>query len=339
MRRLALAAPIDGLGFRESLELAVRAERLGYTDAWTYEVTGNDGFSPLGWLAARTERMRLGISLVPAFTRPAALLAMSCASLQELSGGRFVLGLGSSSPTVVERWMGLTHARPLARVRETVQALRLALTAEKTDYSGETLSVADFRLALPPSPTEVMLGALGPKMFSLAGEIGDGVIMVFNTAEATPTLLGDLAAGARAAGRDPAALDVVDKLFVAVDEDDDRLAGMLRRLLVGYATVPAYNALIGRQGFSAEAAAMAEAWAQGDRREALAAVSDELLHALFIFGSAAECTARLERYASAGVRTPLIAPMTAVSDPGERRRRVERTIEHVAVSLAPAAAG
>src|SRR6202021_44335 len=101
-------------------------------------------------------RMRLGISLVPAFTRPPALLAMSCASLQAISGGRFVLGLGSSSPTVVGNWMGLHHARPVKRVRETVSALQQILTGEKTTYEGDTLIVRDFRLSLDPAPTPVM---------------------------------------------------------------------------------------------------------------------------------------------------------------------------------------
>lgn len=330
--------PIDGLTFSESLEIAAGAERIGYTDTWSYEVAGSDGFSPLGWLAARTERMRLGISLVPAFTRPPALLAMSCASLQQLSGGRFVLGLGSSSPTVVGGWMGLEHSRPLTRVRETAEALRQILSGVKTTYEGSTLGVRGFRLALDPSPTPVLLGALGPRMFALAGEIGDGVIMVFNSAEQTPRLLADMQAGARTAGRAASDLDVVAKLFVAVEEDSEALQAMLRRLLVGYATVPAYNALLRRQGFAAEAEAIAGAWSRGERSEALAAVSDELLEALYVFGSAADCAERLRAYSRAGVRTPLIAPITAASDPAQVRRRVERTIALVAQTLAPAEA-
>jgi alkanesulfonate monooxygenase SsuD/methylene tetrahydromethanopterin reductase-like flavin-dependent oxidoreductase (luciferase family) len=183
-----------------------------------------------------------------------------------------------------------------------------------------------------------MLGALGPKMFALAGEIGDGVIMVFSAAEQTPHLLADMHKGAHAAGRDATALDVVAKLFVAVDEDSAELKAMLRRLLVGYATVPAYNALLRRQGFVVEAEAMADAWARGDRREALAAVSDDLLHTLYVFGSASECAARLEAYAAAGVRTPLIAPTTAAADLDTRRRNVTGTIELAARTLAPAVA-
>lgn len=333
MARLGLAVPIDGMGLRESLELAVEAEALGYDDAWSYEVSGTDGFTPLAWLAARTERLRLGISLVPAFHRPPALLGMSSASLQELAGGRFVLGLGSSSPTIVERWMGGVHERPLTRVRETVEALRLVLAGGKVDYDGETVRVDGFRLALPAAQVPVLLGALGPRMHRLAGAVGDGLITVFTTVEATPALLGDFHAGARDAGRDPASLGVVSKQFVAVDEDDEALRAMLRRFVCGYATVPAYNALIARQGFAEEAERMAAAWAEGRREDALAAVTDELLEALIAFGSADRCASRLRAHAGAGVTTLLIAPVTAVRDPVELRRRVRATVEQIGARL------
>ncbi|WP_354699693.1 Putative coenzyme F420-dependent oxidoreductase [Paraconexibacter sp. AEG42_29] len=329
MPRLGLAVPIDGLGFTESLELALEAERLGYTDAWAYEVNGSDGFTPLAWLAARSTTLRLGISLVPVFTRPPALLAMSSASLHHLSGGRFVLGLGSSSPNVVDRWMGGEHSRPLTRVRETVEAVRLALSGDKAAYRGTTLRMDDFRLGLPGAQVPIQLGALGPRMYRQAGAIGDGVITVFNTAAATPALLEDFYAGAAEAGRDPSTLDVVSKLFVAVDEDLDDLRPMLQRFLTGYGTVPAYNALLRRQGFAAEASAMADAWADGRRADAMAAVTDELLRALIVCGSAAECAEQLGGFVEAGVRTLLVAPITAATG-DERRARLEHTIEAVA---------
>lgn len=328
MPRLGLAVPIDGLGLRESLEIALHAESGGYTDAWAYEVNGSDGFTPLAWLAARSSTLRLGISVVPAFTRPPALLAMSAASLHELSGGRFVLGLGSSSPNVVERWMGGTYERPLTRVRETVDAVRLVLGGDKVNYQGETVRVDDFRLALPPAAVPIVLGALGPQMYRMVGRIGDGVVTVFNTAAATPALLGDFYAGARESGRDPAALNVVSKLFVAVDEPLEELRPMLQRFITGYGTVPAYNALLSRQGFTAEAAAMASAWADGRRADAAAAVSDELLRALIVCGTADECAAQLAAYVRAGVRTLLIAPITAASG-DERAARLRHTIDAV----------
>ncbi|HEX4107122.1 MAG TPA: LLM class F420-dependent oxidoreductase [Solirubrobacteraceae bacterium] len=328
--RLGLAVPIEGLPLRDALDLAVRASELGYDDCWSYEVNVSDGFTPLAWLTGQAPSLRLGISIIPAFTRPPALLAMTSASLQQLSGGRFVLGLGSSSPNIVERWMGGTYERPLTRVRETVEAVRLVLSAEKASYHGTTLRLDDFRLDMEPTPVPIMLGALGPRMFALAGEIGDGVITVFNSVAATAALIAECGPGD--------GFDVVSKLFIAVDEDDAALRDMLRRMLTGYGTVPAYNRYLARQGYAAQASAMAEAWARGDRRAALAAVDDEMLGQIFVFGSAADCARRLRDYAAAGVRTVLIAPMTAAGDPTERRRRVEHTIEQVALALGPASA-
>ena len=336
--RLGLAVPLEGLGLLESLELAAGAGSLGYTDVWSYEVSDSDGFTPLAWLASRTDQIRLGISVIPAFTRPPALLAMTSAALQEVSGGRFVLGLGSSAPNVVERWMGGAYERPLTRVRETVEAIRLVLAGGKASYQGETVRVEDFRLALPPASVPIVLGALGPKMRRLAGEAGDGIVTVFNTAESTPELLEDFYDGARASGRDPRSLDVVSKLFVAVDEDDEALREMLRRFITGYATVPAYNRLLAGQGFEAEAARLAEAWADGRRREASEAITDEMLERLIVFGSADECARRLGSYPDAGVTTVIVAPVSAVTDPDERRRRLINTVEQVGGRLAPARA-
>lgn len=330
MPRVGLAVPIDGMGLQESLELACHAESLGYTDVWSYEVDGADGFTPLAWLSARTSTVRLGISVVPAFTRPPALLAMSSASVQELSGGRFVLGLGSSSKPVVEGWMGLEHARPLTRVRETLEAVRLALSGERVVYGGETVHVDGFRLGLEPRPVPVVLGALGPRMHRLAGSAAEGVVLVFNVPERTGELLGDFRAGASDVGRDPAELEVVAKVFVAVDEGLEDLGPQLRRFVTGYGIVPAYNALLARQGFRSEAEAMAGAWAQGRRSEAAAAVSDDLLRALFVFGDADHCRARLGDYLAAGVTTLIVAPITAAADPRRRRERLQRTVEVVA---------
>ena len=263
---------------------------------------------------------------------------MTSAALQEVSGGRFVLGLGSSAPNVVERWMGGAYERPLTRVRETIEAIRLVLAGGKASYQGETVRVEDFRLALPPASVPIVVGALGPKMRRLAGEAGDGIVTVFNTAESTPELLEDFFDGARASGRDPRSLDVVSKLFVAVDEDDEALREMLRRFITGYATVPAYNRLLAGQGFEAEAARLAEAWADGRRREASEAITDEMLERLIVFGSADECARRLGSYVDAGVTTVIVAPVSAVTDPDERRRRLINTVEQVGGRLARAGA-
>lgn len=333
MPQLGLAVPIEGFNLRESLELAVRAEALGFESAWSYEVDVCDGFTPLGWLAARTERMRLGISLIPAPSRPPALLAMTASGLQDISGGRLVLGLGASSPAVMRHWMGLTHDRPLTRLRETVEATRQALVGGRVSYAGETVRIDGFRLGGRPAEVPILLGALGPKANRLAGAVADGLIMVFNVPERTPELLTEFYAGAEEAGRDHAELEVVSKVFVAVDEDLDALRPQLQRFVTGYAIVPAYQRLLRRQGFEAEMDALAAAWGEGRRADAAAAISDELLSALIVFGSPEQCAARLRAHGENGVDTLIIAPITAATEPAERRERIEHTVHQVASAL------
>ena len=332
MPGLGLAVPIEGLSLRESLELAAEAEGFGYSDAWSYEVDTNDGFTPLGWLAARTQRMRLCISLVPAFSRPPALLAMTVSGLQDISGGRLLIGLGASSPAVIGGWMGLEHSKPLTRVRETIEATRLALSGDRTTYRGETVRMEGFRLGGAPTQVPIVLGALGPKMNRLAGSTADGLIMVFNVPERTPVLLNDFRAGAREAGRIPG--EVITKVFVAVDEDLDTLRPQLQRFVTGYAIVPAYNDLLRRQGFAAEAEALAAAWARGRRKDALEAIRDDLLRALIVFGSAAACEAQLRAHLDNGVDSLIIAPITAAAEPDERRTRIRNTVVQVGRALA-----
>jgi probable F420-dependent oxidoreductase len=316
--RVGLAVPIEAIGLAASLELAREAEAIGYDDAWSSEIAGADGFSPLAALAATTSRLRLGLALAPAFTRPPALLAMSAAGLQAISGGRFVLGVGASSPPIVERWMGGEFGLPLTRVRETVEALRLILSGEKVSYAGRTLRVDDFRLALGPTWVPIL---------------GDGVLISVVAAHAVPGLVAGLHEGARGAGRDPGDLGVWCRVLVAVDEDGPELEAMLRRFVAGYGTVPAYNAHLTRQGYAVEAAAMADAWAGGRRAESTAAVSDRLLRGVVAFGSAGECVRALRAYRDAGVTTLVIDPVSAAPDPAERMRRVRRTVTTVLEGL------
>lgn len=340
--RLGVTLPVPGLDLPASIELACLAERLGFAEAWSSEVASHDGFTPLAALAARTERLRLGVGLVPASTRPPALLAMSAASLHELSGGRFALGLGSSSPQIVERWMGQppgTSEHPVTRVRETVEAVRLALSGERVSYAGQTVAFDGFRLGLGAADVPIVLGALGPRMLRLAGEVGDGVLLTLTTAEALPSLLGDVAAGARAeasvaALHLPADFGVVCRVPVALGEDTPELRDSLRRFVAGYAAVPAYNRLVRRQGFADEATAISAAAATGDRAGAAAAVSDALLQALVVLGPLDDCLARLAAFRDAGAGTLLVSPITAAVDPAQRHDRVAAALTQIAAAFA-----
>jgi probable F420-dependent oxidoreductase len=334
--RLGMTPPIEVAGMRAAIDLAVRAESLGYTDVWSAEVGATDGFTPLAAIAERTESVRLGVALAPVYTRPPALTAMSAASLQALSGGRFVLGIGTSSPAIVESWMGGSLDRPVTYVREYVEVLREALAGKKVSFAGETLRADGFRLGIEPgAPVPIHVGALGPRMCRLAGAVADGVLFFLMTPEGCREALRHVAEGAREAGRDPAKLESFIRLPMAVDEPEDLVRFMGRRLLTGYAMTPAYNASLARQGFESQAAGIVEAWSAGERDRATERFDDAMFDDLFVHGDAAACRARVGAYREAGVTTPTLMPISVAGSLEERAERVTAAIE----ALAPAATG
>src|SRR5438270_4043014 len=195
--RLGLTPPIEVTGFAAAVDLCARAEQLGYTDVWSAEVGAVDAFSPLAAIAVKTERVRLGTALVPVFNRPPALTAMSAGGLQQLSGGRFVLGIGLSSPAIVRLWMGLDFDGRVKRIEEYVEVLREALAGKKVMYRGETVRSESFRLQIDPGhPVPVYIGALGPQMCRLAGRIADGVLFYFMTPDGVRQALAEVTQGA-----------------------------------------------------------------------------------------------------------------------------------------------
>jgi probable F420-dependent oxidoreductase len=329
--RLGLTVGLESGRLGSSLALAEKALSLGYTDVWSAEVDGADGFAPLAALAPGSGGARLGTAIIPIFTRPPALVAMSAATLQNLTGGRFVLGLGTSSNIIVENWMGAGFDRPLGRFRETVEIVREILSGKKVSYEGESFSLKGFRLSIDPSaPTPIYMAALGPRACRLAGEIADGVIFFLKTADGVRQGLEWVAEGARAAGRDPSELDCVIRVTVAMDEDPEMLRFMGKRLMTTYAMVDVYNRSLAQQGFRDEARAITESWRAARRDEAVEHVSDEMLDELNAFGEAETCTKRLQQFRDAGVKTPVILPISVAGDPDERTRRVAATVEALA---------
>lgn len=330
MNRLGVTPPIEVSGFAAAVELCARGEELGYTDVWSAEVGAVDAFTPLAAVATKTSRVRLGTALVPVFSRPPALTAMSAAGLQQLSGGRFALGIGLSSPAIVGSWMGLEFDGRVKRVEEYVEVLREALAGKKVTYAGETVRVDNFRLQIDPgAKVPIHVGALGPQMCRLAGRVADGVLLYFFSPDGVRHALEDVHEGARSAGRDPGDVDVFIRLPVAVDEPIDTARFMARRMLTGYAIVPAYNASLQRQGFE-EAAGIAEAWAAGERDRATELFSDRMLDELFVAGDAATCRARIDAFRAAGVKTPVIMPLSFAGTPEERAERVAKAVEALA---------
>ncbi len=327
--RLAISLPLPLQSARRCVELARRAENeWGYDSIWLAETNGPDSFALGGALATATSRVTLGTAIVPAANRTPAVLAMSAATLAELSGGRFILGLGSSSHAIIEDWNGLPFELPLTRLRETLTVVRQALAGEKTNFEGKTLRSRGFRLGNPPKQrVPIYLAALREKMLALAGEIGDGVIVNLFPVTALPQMRAALRVGAARAGRDASALEVVCRFQVAVTDDVESARSLVRFAFASYFAQPVYNAYLRWCGFEAEAETLKQAFARGDRAGSAAALTDAMIDRIAILGSAEHCREQIAEFVAAGVTTPVISPLAA--DP--------RAIEAVFEAFAPGA--
>ena len=326
------------------------AERLGADSAWVPEVWGQDALTPLAYLAARTNTIRLGSAIAALGARTPAMLAMSAMSLQLLSGGRFLLGLGTSGPQVMEGWHGVRFRSPLAATRETIEIVRAVARGDRLSYAGQVfrLPLPDgpgraLRSMLPPAHVPVLVAALGPRNLELTGEIADGWIGNAFVPEQAPVFLDHLRAGAARAGRTLENLELV--IPVAVEFTDD-VEDAARRHARGYAfTIGAmgsrqqnfYNDAFARQGYGDDVAAVQDLWLAGHRDQAADRVPLELGLKTNLLGPPAMIAERLRLYRDAGITT-LQAKLSG--DHGSRLDTLAQLVELVRrVSLEESEAG
>ncbi|WP_173521010.1 LLM class F420-dependent oxidoreductase [Nonomuraea antri] len=295
-----MTIPFYDRSLARSRELIAQLPALGYTDAWSAEVNGVDGFVPLAMAAEWAPGVRLGSAIVPVSTRGPGLLAMSAATLADLAPGRFVLGIGASSPAIVERWNAGRFDKPYARTRDTLRFLRKALAGEKVSEKYETFEIKGFKLERAPREApKIVLAALRPRMLRLAAAEADGAITNWLSPEDVRTVRAEI-------GPDT---ELIARLFVCVSEDTDRVREMARWMLASYLTVPVYAAFHDWLGRGEALRPMHEAWAAGDRQAALKAIPDEVVDALVVHGDAATCRARIQQYVDNGLDTPVLAPI------------------------------
>jgi probable F420-dependent oxidoreductase len=298
-RRWGLSLDLPGLSLAEAAPVIRAAEQAGYTDGWPGEVSAHDGFTPVAVAATCTERMQLGTGVVNVFTRGPGVLAQHAASMQQLSGGRFSLGIGSSSNVIVERWNGIPFERPRTRVRETVEFLRAALAGER---AGE----GRFKLDLPPEqPVPIVIAALRERMLQTAGELGDGVFLNFLPLSKVDTVLEEVRKGEREAGKEEGSTAAYCRFFCP-QGDPEQTLGLARWMFCAYATVPVYEAYFRWLGYGGEIDPMVEAWRSGDRAKALEAAPSELIEDIFVVGDPAAQRARLEEYRDRGITVPVL---------------------------------
>ena len=310
MQRYGMTIPFDNVPLHEQRDWVVELADLGYTDVWSSEANGADAFTPLALASAWAPSLRLGTAIVPAFTRGPGCLAQSVGSLAQAAPGRVALGVGTSSNVIVEGWNGIPFERPYQRTRDMVRFLRRALTGEKVTAEYETFSVRGFKLGVvPPEPVPILVAALREGMLRLAGREGDGAIVNWLSADdaatVAPIVRSAAEGGANAA--DGTAPEIVARIFVAPSDNADTVRGMGRFAIAAYLNVPVYAAFHEWLGRGDRLGDMWRLWGEGDRKAALAAIPDEVVDQLIVWGKPAECREHIQRYVDNGVSTPALA--------------------------------
>jgi probable F420-dependent oxidoreductase len=310
MERLACAVvPQRGLTMADYIQMAQLADRQGYESLWVGEANGLEIFTFLGAILSHTTRLKVAPGIASIYTRTPALMALSAASLHFIAPQRTLLGLGVSTRIIVEDWHGLEWDHPLERVAEYVQMLRQCLRGERLGHQGRYYRSQNFRLGVAaPGDVPLYLAAVNTKMLRLAGAIADGVLLTWVPLEAVPQVVAEVRAGARAAGRQPDEVDIA--LYLRTCVTDDRAAAIewLRRDITGYTIADVYSRVFRRFGFAAEVDAMHQAWRQGERQTAQQQISDRMVEALGVIGTAEVCREQIRQFAAAGIDLPIVMP-------------------------------
>ncbi len=318
-----------GMGPQDQLQVVQEAERLGYDSAWAAEAYGSDAATVLAWLAAGTRTIKLGSAIFQIPGRSAAMTAMTAATIDSLSNGRMVLGLGSSGPQVAEGWHGQRFARQLQRTREYLEVVRKALSRERLEYHGETIELPlpggpgkALKLTIAPQQGRIpiYLAAIGPRNTALAGEIADGWIPTFFSPEHVGELRDLLEEGASRSGRSLAQFEIAPSVNAYVHEDREHARSLMRPLLalyiggMGSREQNFYNKLVRRYGFEAAAEEVQDLYLEGKKGEAGEALPAELIDMVSLCGPRDVVRDRLAAFRDAGVGTLMITPMAFTRD-------------------------
>ncbi len=300
MQRTGITIPLGNEPLHAQRPWIEELVDLGYSDLWTAEADAHDGFTPLALASIWAPSLRLGCAVVPVYTRGPALLAMSAASLAQAAPGRFVLGIGASSPAIVRDWNGIPWQEPWRRTRDVLRFLREAFRGDKVEGPFETLAAKGFRLRVPlAEPPPIFVAALRESMLRLAGREGDGAILNYLSAE-------DVKRVAPIVKQFGAEKEIVARIFVCPNPDADAVRAMARFMLTGYLTTPVYSAYHEWLGRSELLGEMWRRWREGDRKGAAAAVPDSVVDDLVVHGPPEKCREEIQRYVENGVDTPML---------------------------------
>jgi probable F420-dependent oxidoreductase len=316
-KRVAVTLPA-GPSLKQTIDRLQWAENNGYSDGWFSDSGAPDTLTQVAAVAHHTKSIRIGVAVTPVYTRTPAVIAASMNVLGQVLPGRFVMGIGSSSQTIMGQWNGIPLDKPLTRVKETAQLVKSMLTGAKSDFQGDTLSSRGYRQAPMENAPPLYIGALRPKMIEMAAEFGDGVIFNLWPQSALPKMMEHVKIGAERAGKRVEDVEIVNRAMILATDDKTMGRNIFRAAFAPYYATPVYNKFLAWAGYRDAAETITEGWAQKDRAKTSSALTDELIDEIAIIGTEQEIQARIQSDADGGVHTHIIAPMAASAEGMQR---------------------
>lgn len=316
-KRIAVTVPA-GPNIEDTIKRIKWAEANGISDAWFSDSGAPDSLTQIAAIAHHTTNIRIGVAVTPVYTRSPSVLAASANVIGQVLPGRFVMGLGSSSQTIMGKFNGIPLDKPLTRVKETAQLVRTMLKGEKTSFNGVTLSSNGYRQAPLENPPPIYLAALRENMIEMAAEVGDGVIFNLWPKGALPKMMDHVRIGAERAGKNPEDIEIVNRAMVLCTDDKAYGRSLFRAAFAPYFATPVYNKFLAWAGYTDAANTISEGWAAKDREKTGGALTDELIDEIAIIGTQEEIQARIQSDADGGVDTHIIAPLAATKEDLDR---------------------
>lgn len=317
-KRIAVTLPA-GPRLEQTIERIRWAEDNGIPDGWFSDSGAPDTLTQIAAVAHHTRTMRMGVAVTPVYTRTPAVIAATVNVIAQVLPGRFVMGLGSSSQTIMGQWNGIALDKPLTRVKETALMVRSMLKGEKSDFTEfETLYSRGYRQAPLDNPPPLYLAALRPNMIEMAAEVGDGVIFNLWPKGALPKMMEHVKIGAERAGRKLEDVEIVNRFMVLVTDDKAEGRKLFRAAFAPYYATPVYNKFLAWAGYEDAARTIAEGWAEKDRNKTGGALTDEMIDEIAIIGDEDEVRERIQQAADGGIHTAIIAPMAPSAEATQR---------------------
>ena len=316
-KRIAVTLPA-GPRIEDTIARIQWAEDNGIPDAWFSDSGAPDSLTQFAAIAHYTKNIRIGVAVTPVYTRSPSVLAASANVIGQILPGRFVMGIGSSSQTIMGQWNGIPLDKPLTRVKETTQLVKAMLTGEKTAFDGETLFSKGYRQAPMENTPPVYVAALRPKMIEMAAEVGDGVIFNLWPKGALPKMMEAVKTGAEAAGKDPADVEIVNRAMVLCTDDKEYGRNLFRAAFAPYYATPVYNKFLAWAGYEEAADTITQGWAEKNRDKTSGALTDEMIDEIGIIGNEEEIQTRIQADADGGVHTHIIAPLAGSQEDFDR---------------------